>query len=85
MSRLHCCFTKQCPSAKIASLGLCYIDIIMQELRIAHLIENNDSRERTSLITVTKQVHHTLIHELHRTHMGLYGVFVFINSFFPPS
>lgn len=41
----------------IASLGLCYIDIIMQELRIAHLIENNDYRERTVLITVTKQVH----------------------------
>lgn len=41
----------------IASLGLRYIDIIMQELRIAHLIENNDYRERTVLITVTKQVH----------------------------
>lgn len=41
----------------IASLGLRYIDIIMQELRIAHLIENNDYRERTVLITVTKQAH----------------------------
>lgn len=57
MSRLHYCLTKQCPSARTASLGLCYIDIIMQELRIAHLIENNDSRERTGLITVTKQAH----------------------------
>lgn len=41
----------------IASLGLRYIDIIMQELRIAHLIENNDYRERTVLIAVTEQAH----------------------------
>lgn len=46
---------KYCPSARIASLSLCYIDIIIQELRIAHLIENNDYRERAGLITVTKQ------------------------------
>lgn len=57
MCRLLYCLAKQCPSARIASLSLCYIDIIMQELRIAHLIENNDSRERTGLITVTKQAH----------------------------
>ena len=57
MHRLHHCLTKQCPSARIASLSLCYIDIIVQELRIAHLIENNDYRESTGLITVTKQAH----------------------------
>lgn len=57
MCRLHYCLTEQCPSARIASLSLCFIDIIMQELSIAHLIENNDYRERTGLITVTKQAH----------------------------
>lgn len=54
MCRLHC-LTKQCPSARIASLSLCYIDIIMQRLRITHLIEDIDYKERTGLIAVTKQ------------------------------
>lgn len=66
----------------IASLGLRYIDIIMQELRIAHLIENNDYRERTVLITVTKQAHTVQPFMNCTEHIWDY-VFVLINSFFP--
>lgn len=65
----------------IASLGLRYIDIIMQELRIAHLIENNDYRERTVLITVTKQAHTVQPFMNCTEHIWDYNVFVLTVSF----
>lgn len=50
----------------------------MQELRIAHLIENNDYRERTGLITVTKQAR--TIHPFMNCteHIQVYTVYLFL-------
>lgn len=76
MCRLHC-LTKQCPSARIASLSLCYIDIIMQKLRIAHLIKNIDYKERTGLITVTKQAHTVQPFMNSAEHIWVYTVYLF--------